>query len=302
MSESRVLRKEEFIRDADVGLAVMRITDHHVSDTHAHDFGELVMITHGKGVHCVGGQRYRISAGDVFVILGNTHHGYEEPQSLGLINLLFDWERLALPKMDIGTLPGYQALFQVEPHFRGRSDFKNHLRLNQVQLEELLVMVSSLERELKMKAGGYQFASMAWLSSIIIFLSRAYGAPRGGGTQSVVGLSRVLSCLEENLDATHQVADLAELAGMSESTLFREFEKVVGRSPIEHLLHLRIERAKRLLGEAESRVSEVAERVGFGDSNYFSRQFRAVVGMTPREWQRIARLRLSPAAESSQDK
>jgi AraC-like DNA-binding protein len=268
-------------------MQVIKIQDHQPTINHLHDFGELVIITSGRAIHCVEDQKYRIEAGDVFVILGSTQHGYEDTQSLGLINVLLDWDRIPLPMIDIGTLPGYQALFQVEPHLRGCTHFKNHLRLNEVQLDELLVMVSSLERELKSKSAGYKFASISWLSAIILYLSRTYGS-EGKHAGSVSGLSRVLSYLEENLDSSHQIRDLADLAGMSEATLFREFVKVVGRSPIEHLLHLRIERAKRLLKSSKRRIGDVASQVGFEDSNYFSRQFRAIVGISPREWQKAS--------------
>ncbi len=293
------LRKKRLIHDEAVGMQVIKIQNHLPTTNHLHDFGELVIITSGRAIHRVEDQRYRIEAGDVFMILGNTQHGYEEPQSLELINLLLDWDRISLPKMDVGTIPGYQALFQVEPHLRGSTHFKNHLRLNEVQLDELLVLVSSLERELRSKTVGYKFASMAWLSSIVLYLSRAYGAS-GKNSGNVGGLSRVLSYLEENLDSSHQISELADLAGMSEATLFREFVKVVGRSPIEHLLHLRIERAKRLLKNSKRRIGEVAELVGFGDSNYFSRQFRSVVGMSPREWQKP--YILPESGKSGQDK
>jgi len=52
---------------------------------------------------------------------------------------------------------------------------------------------------------------------------------------------------------------------------------------------VRIHRAMELLKEADLSIAEVAQQVGFADSNYFSRQFRALVGSSPRGY-RSARL------------
>ena len=44
------------------------------------------------------------------------------------------------------------------------------------------------------------------------------------------------------------------------------------RSPIDYLIHLRIDKAAQLLRRGGMRVSEISDPVGFNDSNYFARQ------------------------------
>lgn len=96
-----------------------------------------------------------------------------------------------------------------------------------------------------------------------------------------------------NLMAHHCIeADLAPeriaaCAGLSRSSLYRLF-----RSRDTHfsreLRHLRLERARKLLG-ARGRIysmTELAMRCGFSNSSVFSRQFRATYGMTPSEYRR----------------
>ena len=50
---------------------------------------------------------------------------------------------------------------------------------------------------------------------------------------------------------------------------------------ISYLIRLRINRAADLLRHSNNNVTEVALEVGFNDSNYFTRQFKRVVGMSP---------------------
>ena len=60
----------------------------------------------------------------------------------------------------------------------------------------------------------------------------------------------------------------------------------MGFSPTDYLIRSRIRRAEAiLLGEGKTiSITDVADRCGFNDSNYFSRQFRRVVGQSPRDY------------------
>jgi len=57
-----------------------------------------------------------------------------------------------------------------------------------------------------------------------------------------------------------------------------------GRSFVNFLCHMRMDKAKVLLEDPRLRVSEVAERVGYRDQNYFCRHFKTVTGKTPKAW------------------
>ena len=90
------------------------------------------------------------------------------------------------------------------------------------------------------------------------------------------------------MDAQHQrpirVAELAELANMSVRNYQRIFREVEGTSPSEYLLRLRILKARKLLESEHRPVTAIAYDCGFSDSNYFSRMFHKVVGVTPRAY------------------
>ena len=116
-------------------LATMRVPQHGAThEQHTHDFEELVVILDGHGKHEVGREVYDISAGDVFVLLGDVSHCYPEAKNLSLINILYDPANLRLPRADLGALPGYHALFEVEPRLRQRQRFQNRLQLGMDEL------------------------------------------------------------------------------------------------------------------------------------------------------------------------
>jgi transcriptional regulator GlxA family with amidase domain len=78
---------------------------------------------------------------------------------------------------------------------------------------------------------------------------------------------------------------------MSKRHFIRSFQAAMGISPIAYLVQLRVTRGAALLLRAELSVTEIAFKVGFGDSNYFARQFHKLLGVTPSQYrQQQARL------------
>jgi YesN/AraC family two-component response regulator len=91
------------------------------------------------------------------------------------------------------------------------------------------------------------------------------------------------------LEARYQDADLsledvaAELR-VSPNHLSRLIKEATGRPFVQFLCHLRMEKAKGLLDDPRLRISEVAQRVGYRDQNYFCRHFKTMAGTTPSGW------------------
>jgi len=288
MAKNRIpqLKAKQIFPDPRFRLHVMRIESHHVSRPHTHDFEELVVILDGKGKHQVGGETYDINAGDVFVMLGGMHHCYPQAENLSLINLLYDTANLRLPHADLGALPGYHALFQVEPRMRQRRRFQNRLKLDMDELGWLAVLIGELEAELRTKVAGSHFLATAHFMRIFGWLARAYTRIPVAKKRPLDQISRLLGHLEQQYAQPLTIEYLAKVAHMSPSSLFRLFRHLMGRSPVDYLIRLRISKAAQILRREPSRVSEVSEAVGFSDSNYFSRQFHQVMGLSPREYRR----------------
>jgi len=285
VAEPRRIQHASVFVDASLRLSVMRQPAHGpVSVQHSHDFHELVLVLSGAGKHAVGKEIHNLAAGDVFVILGDTTHGYPETQRLSLINILYDPNLLGVPVLDLGALPGYHALFMVEPRVRQQGNFRNRLRLSEEQLANATRLVALMEDELGGRRRGYGFAAVTHLMQLIGYLSRCYSSLEEDIRRPVSQISEVLGYMERHFAEPLTVADLTRVAHMSQTTLMRTFNRIMGRSPIDHLLRLRISKARSLLRRTDVPVTEIAFQVGFNDSNYFSRQFRRLSGSSPRDY------------------
>jgi len=302
----RKIRSEAVFRDRDMPIAVMRMDNHGDTSLHSHDFHELVLITGGGGRHITAHGSYPLKAGDVFLIRGSTRHGYAVAGRLGLINILFDprQARLPLNELDLGTVPGYHALFEIEPRMRqaGRSGLR--LRLNTAQREQAIAIIGEIEEELRARRPGACFMACGHLMRLIGFLSRCCDAQQEpSGTPELLGISRVLSFMAEHFAEPQTVAQLAQVAGMSESTFVRRFREVVGRSPIDYLARIRIARACEMLRRGDNpKMTAVADACGYKDANYFSRHFRRVMGCTPRAYRTLPTRHLAREADGGRGK
>ena len=159
-------------------LRVMRVPSHGISHgLHKHDFTELVVILDGVGRHEVGNEIYDIGPGDVFVLLGEMSHGYRQAEKLYLINILMDIPGLGIPAADLGGLPGYHALFEVEPAMRRRGNFRNRLRLSADQLAVAVRLIAELEEEMAGAQRGSRFMATAKVSCASLLIEPCDIAP-----------------------------------------------------------------------------------------------------------------------------
>lgn len=84
------------------------------------------------------------------------------------------------------------------------------------------------------------------------------------------------------------LAQLADQANYSVQHLSVLFKEATGLAPIEYLMRLRMDAAKRLLDEGKLTLPQVAEQVGYKDPYYFGRLFKRFVGQSPMKYKQAA--------------
>jgi two-component system response regulator YesN len=78
--------------------------------------------------------------------------------------------------------------------------------------------------------------------------------------------------------------EVADYIGFSPFYLSKWFKKLEGMSFKDYLIQIRIEKAKHLIRETRKTIQEVAYEVGYTDPSYFSKAFKKVVGISPKEF------------------
>jgi AraC-like DNA-binding protein len=80
---------------------------------------------------------------------------------------------------------------------------------------------------------------------------------------------------------------LSAIAGVSDSHFFPLFKSATGCTPIDFFIRLRMTRACELLQNQKMTIKEVADLIGYDDPFYFSRLFKSVIGVAPRDYRRM---------------
>ena len=82
------------------------------------------------------------------------------------------------------------------------------------------------------------------------------------------------------------IDSLARVCHVSPSQFRRLFRKLLGRSPLQFLLNVRLQAAADLLANSTLNVTEIARKCGFSDPNYFTRKFRQQIGVNPSDYRK----------------
>jgi len=102
-------------------------------------------------------------------------------------------------------------------------------------------------------------------------------------------LTEAVELMEANLEELINLDELAALVGVSRRQLERLFKKYLGCVPRRYYLDLRLKRARQLLLQTASSISEIAIACGFVSASHFSKSYREMFGMSPREERHLQR-------------
>src|SRR6266849_884287 len=99
---------------------------------------------------------------------------------------------------------------------------------------------------------------------------------------------QALKTMHERVENPWTVETLAAAAGMSRSAFALRFKELVGETPLEYLTNWRMHKATGLLQEDDKKLFEIAKSVGYDSDAAFSKAFKRVLGVAPREYRRSA--------------
>lgn len=94
-------------------------------------------------------------------------------------------------------------------------------------------------------------------------------------------LARLTAFIEDNIDRTIGLAELAAIVNVSRFHFTRLFKRSTGSTAISFVEQCRIRRAQALLAETDLPLAEIAFMTGFADQSHFTRRFHRHVGCTP---------------------
>jgi AraC-like DNA-binding protein/quercetin dioxygenase-like cupin family protein len=292
MLKKKLLRSHEYF-EAGFPLVLMTI-DQGAMAEHAHDFYEMVYVRRGRGTHVIEGAPYPIRAGDFYFLRPNEAHSYLPDGPLKLVNIL--WQ----PALVREILRAEATLDFLKPLLRSRAKQTVFRRLHlsggaAFRVENLL---DEMQREFEStradeNATGSHALLRHLFCALLILLARAGEAGSTPATATVLSseqsaaqntVARAIAYLESHAAETVRVPEVAAHVALSAGRLAHLFKAQTGRSVIEYLHELRLEKVCLDLRESDLPIGEIAGVAGYNDARFFHRVFRRHAGCSPTQY------------------
>ena len=119
---------------------------------------------------------------------------------------------------------------------------------------------------------------------LLLKIRRSLRVSRGryNETHSLKNYHQCKALIDAENERLHTLNDVARASGIDASSICRLFRRYLGTSPYQYLLRQKMNRAASILLTEDCLVKQVAERVGFPDPYHFSRCFKAIHGIPPK--------------------
>jgi AraC-like DNA-binding protein len=229
----------------------------------------IVYLLEGSGrYHDVARRDLAVRAGDLLVLFPEIGHQYGPGagEHWSEFYLVFDGPAFDLWR-SAGLLNPSEPLIHLEPIDRWLARLEGAVR--QQQPPTLAGRMQELTR---------------FLTLLTEILTPVAGLP--GDAPPADWLARACAILETNLDQQIDPASVAAAVGLAYETFRKRFQQQIGVSPARYRAIRRIDAACAMLHERGRTIAAIALSLGFSDEYHFSRRFKQITGVGPREFRR----------------
>ncbi len=267
----------QFLRDPQRSYLELRYSRYrtHAFDRHLHDSYAIGVVKQGRTRFFHHNQDEIVQGGEITLLNpGEVHACNPQPGSVLAYYMLY------VDPVFLGELAAeLSGVPSGSPHFH---TVVVHDTLLHAGLLALCAALLSGETGLEVETRLYEA-----FSTLLLRYSDAHHrpSPPGGALEKIVQGEQYLN---ERLAHNISLDELAAGSGLSPYHFLRLFRQQYGVPPHAYQLQQRINQAKRMLAAGHS-IAQTALEVGFADQSHFTRKFKALVGATPRQYQRASR-------------
>ncbi len=260
-------------------------------DSHAHEFVILIYVEQGTGEVALDRRRWTVTAGQLLLIAPGQVVSPVAPDSL---DELVAWCLVFSPEALRDSVPRAFSSWRTHPlllpFVAGPSGGAQRLTVPDVDRAEWGRRLDRIDAELREPLAGSAEATAAWLTLLLVEVGRLTGTA-GEELRSADEpvLAAVFDLIESRYAEPLSLSRVAAEVGLTPGYLTTLVRRRTGRTVQQWITQQRLRVARRLLADTDDTVASVGRRVGWPDSSYFSKQFRAEHQLTPLEWRRRTR-------------
>lgn len=225
----------------------------------------LVYITRGSGkLESHSGGTHTINAGDLFILYPGEWHRFQPAPDTGWDEhwVEFDGEHARRIMSDPAFSPKHPV------HSIGAD-------------EQILRLFIEISEATQTQGPGFEQIIATQTSQIVarLLAHLQYDSPEARDMEALV--RRACLHILQNAEQTIDPQQLSCELGISYSAFRSHFKQITGLPPGQYQIHIRLNKARRLLRNSTLSIQEIAEQLGFESIYYFSRLFKKKTGCSP---------------------
>lgn len=261
---------------------------------HRHGYIQINYVRKGSGNHLINKNTVKISTGDIFIIPPYIPHMIttDPDDPLEIIEFEFSTKFILPDQQSIEQCAGYLDFAYLEPFMVAEDQLKPRFNLNkqlQVDVEAILGEVLEESRE---HQPGYVLIVKALLLKLLVMIGRAY-TREIEGTETEKTFQRYKSMIalsKDYIDAHYaqnlSLKEISDYVGYSQSHFCYLFKAITGKTAVEYINSVRVQKAINLLKNTKLSVLDISLEVGFNTISNFNKTFKLITGLTPRDYRK----------------
>lgn len=249
-----------------------RVMETGASWPHYHTLYEIYFLLEGSCTYFIDNRVYNVQAGDIVIVPdGLIHHSR--------------YENTSHSRILINCTSRY-----IPASIRSHIASSNYLYRNPCITDDAKKIFEKIENEYKLKDSLSEEIISCHTHSLFYLLMRNADTCLTVDSRSKV-IEQAVAHIRENFSDNISLSSIAEMFSVSPEHFSRMFKKETGLGFSKYLNSLRLQHAEQLLKTTpKPNITRIAESCGFADSNYFSKKFKEMYGVSPKRMDTVKKV------------
>jgi AraC-like DNA-binding protein/mannose-6-phosphate isomerase-like protein (cupin superfamily) len=258
---------------------------------HWHEHFEILLMVEGRAIFHIDSKPFEAGPGDIVIVpSGALHVGYSA--GIGPLHYYAIVFNAALLKSNKTTDPMHAVY--IAPYLDGSLVFPIMLRHTDSTNAVFKSVLEQVIQEFEGKQRGHELLVKSQMYILFTLLSRQFMPDqlpekvKASHSRNVDRFKKLLLYIDAHYQEPITVAQAASIVNLNPYHFCKTFKKTTGSTLIEYINFVRVNAAEKLLLESDLTVTEIAEHIGCGNPNYFTKLFKQYKGIAPSQWRKDA--------------
>lgn len=261
---------------------------------HRHGYIQINYVRRGSGSHLINKNTVDISSGDIFIIPPYIPHKIitNPDDPLEVIEFEFSTKFILPDTQSMEECAGYLDFAYLEPFMVAEEQVKPRFNLNKQLQVDVEAILSEVLEESRDRQPGYILVVKALLLKLLVTIGRAYTREiEGTDTERTFQqyknmIAQAKDYIDAHFSQNLSLKEIAEYVGYSQSHFCYLFKAITGKTAVEYINTVRVQKAIELLRNSKLSILDVSQEVGFNTISNFNKTFKLTTGVTPRDYRK----------------